>query len=46
MRADLGRLDAIAEILQVGSLLALGQRVLGVAIGAMVYHRQDPGSIP
>ena len=28
MRADLGRLDAIAEILQVGSFLALGRRSL------------------
>jgi hypothetical protein len=35
MRSDLGRLDAIAEILQVGSLLAFGA-TLGVAVGAVV----------
>jgi hypothetical protein len=44
MRSDLGRLGAIAEILQVGPFLALG-RALGVAVGAVVYCTENAGSI-
>jgi hypothetical protein len=52
MRSDLGRLGAIAEILQVGPFLAkLDQTparkhgALGVAPGEMVYGRENAGSI-
>ena len=44
MRSDLGRLDAIAEILQVGPFLTRAD-TLGVAFPTVVYCRQNAGSI-
>jgi hypothetical protein len=46
MRSDLGRLDAIAEILQIGSALKPQAGTLGVAAGAVVYFRESAGSVP
>jgi len=43
MRTDLGRLDAIPEILQVGPALNLPRCVLGGAVGAVIYR---PESVP
>jgi hypothetical protein len=45
MRSDLGRLDAIAEILQVGPFLSRAG-TLGVTVRAVVYCRENAGSIP
>ena len=44
MRSDLGRLDAIAQILQIGPFLARAGR-LGVAVCAVVYCRENAGGI-
>ena len=46
MRSDLGRLDAIAENLQVGPLLGREPAALGAAIHAVIYHGENAGSIP
>jgi hypothetical protein len=52
MRSVLGRLDAIAEILQIGSLLGAlvpGMDIegtLGVTVGAVIYCWENAGSIP
>src|SRR5690349_71142 len=40
MRTDLGRLDAIPEILQVGPALKLRRCPLGDAAGAVIYRRE------
>jgi hypothetical protein len=46
MRSDLGRLDAIAEILQIRPALKPQADALGVAAGAVVYFRESAGSVP
>ena len=41
MRTDLGRLDAIPEILQVGPALNLRGCMLGGAAGAVIYRPEN-----
>src|SRR6266567_3726208 len=43
MRSDLGRLDAIAEILQVRPIVTRGANVLGVAVRAVVCCDENKG---
>jgi hypothetical protein len=45
MRSDLGRLDGVAEILQIGPLLG-PLAILGVLFRAIVYDKENAGSIP
>jgi hypothetical protein len=46
MRPDLGRLDRGAEILQVRPVLGGRPAALGLVVGAVVYCRENAGSIP
>jgi hypothetical protein len=46
MRPDLGRLGAIAEILQIGPFLSREAGTLGVALWPMVYSGENAGSVP
>jgi hypothetical protein len=46
MRTHLGRLDAVAEILQIGPFLAGRAGRLGVAVGSVVYRAENAGSVP
>lgn len=45
MRSDLGRLGAIAEILQIGPFLSAQTGMLGGAIRPMIYATENAGSI-